>query len=133
MIFVGLIRPLKDPFENKMEMINEASTLVFLYHLFCFLPGIMDPNGRQFIGYSLFISTLASISFNLGIIFGTSLIITFKNIKIKYIQMANKHQAEEERIKREKNKLIELVSKREDDNYQKAILMLKSSPMSPAL
>jgi len=83
---IGLLKPYKLPFFNKLELMNEFTVLVINYHFLCFTDFVSDLPTRIVVGFSLITATGYVIVANIGIILVDSLTQAYKRIKWRYIR-----------------------------------------------
>ena len=65
LILVGYTHPFTLKRHNYSEMVNEVSTLLIMYHTFCFTDWIPDPVLQYNIGFSCLVFNFANLGFNL--------------------------------------------------------------------
>ena len=51
-IYLSVCRPLETSFANKMEIMNEATTIALTYCLMCFTQFVADPETRNLVGFA---------------------------------------------------------------------------------
>jgi len=86
MITIGLLRPFKLPFLNKMELMNEFTVLIINYHFLCFTAFVPDVPTRIIVGYSIISITGYVLVVNIGIVLVQTVVQTYKKLQ--------KHKAE---------------------------------------
>ncbi len=102
MYCIGLIRPFQTRSQVYLELFNEFSALVLLYHLWCFTDLQPDVDTRELIGASMIYTTCASFGLNLVII-GLNIVKTFTTkVKLRYLRYKKIKKWEEEKPEREK-------------------------------
>ena len=50
-MYLSQFHPLETPFANKMELMNEATTILLTYCLMCFTQFLGDPTSRDMVGF----------------------------------------------------------------------------------
>ena len=86
LIATGLIRPYKVKKLNTIDMVNEATALMVIYHLFCFSDFVLDGPARNTMGTSMVLLTVLSLVFNLGGMAYCSLRDSCRRAQLKYIK-----------------------------------------------
>ena len=84
---VAYIKPFRDPINNKLEFLNEVSTLVVAYHLICLTDFLVDLDKKASVANSLILFTVGTILLNLTMVIGSSLIKMYQRAKWKQIQL----------------------------------------------
>ena len=64
-IFIGIVKPMKDSSHNRREIFNEAMTIMLYYHVFCFTDFVRDPYMRYNLGYTCLFFNLVHLLANL--------------------------------------------------------------------
>jgi hypothetical protein len=84
---VGLIEPFIQIQTNRLELINEAFTLLINYHLICFTDFVADPSMRKLVGLSLIYTSLSNILINLGLIVAFASLLGARKLKMAYLKL----------------------------------------------
>jgi hypothetical protein len=88
-VYVGLVKPYKEPLLNKLELFNEVSTLIISYHLFLFTDYLTDVTLQYQLGYALIVFTCFNVFINILTIF-IQAFTTLKNTFTKLRSKCNK-------------------------------------------
>ena len=83
-IFIGLIKPMKNLSQNNREIFNEVITIMLYYHVFCFTDFIIDPTIRFNLGYTCLFFNFVHLSFNLYHIMDETYQNARMSLKIRY-------------------------------------------------
>jgi len=83
MLYSGYFRPFELPQTNRIELMNEACTLLCTYSLITFSDFVPEAEVRYNCGWVLVVFVLMQILLNLGIIIGSSLIEVIRRCKLR--------------------------------------------------
>ncbi len=84
---VGLVEPFTQIQTNRLELINEAFTLLINYHLICFTDFVADPFMRKLVGLALIYTSLTNIVINLGLIVVFASKLGARKLKMGYLKL----------------------------------------------
>ena len=85
-IFIGIVKPMKDSSINRREIFNEALTIILYYHVFCFTDFVRDPYIKFNLGYTCLFFNLVHLLVNLYYITRESYQRARISLKIRYMQ-----------------------------------------------
>ena len=106
LIATGLIRPYKLKKLNTIDIVNEATALMVIYHLFCFSDFVLDGPARNTMGTSLVSLVVLSLFFNLGGMAFCALRDSLKKFKLLYIK--------NQKIKAHKKEIADFLEKKKE-------------------
>ena len=87
-ILIGFIEPYKEKAHNTGELINEVTTVLIMYHIFCFTDWIPDANVKYDLGYSCLTFNFINLSFNVS----NLLIASIKQVRMAWRKGYIKHK-----------------------------------------
>ena len=107
-IFVGLIKPMKDQSHNQKEMFNELLTIMIYYHIFCFTDFVADADTKDtFVGITMVGLTFVNMGVNLIPLTFQSLNLVLSKARKRYIKI--KHLRKKRVYKQRKLKKERLI------------------------
>lgn len=68
MVVLGVVEPLKNRGENKLEIYNSFTILLLSYCLLSFTPYVLDADARYQVGFGMVILTVQNIVVNMVIV-----------------------------------------------------------------
>lgn len=80
-----------------LQLFNEFSTLVLIYHLMCFTDFVPDVDTREDIGTSLIYTTCLSLGVNFIFIGSQALTLMVTRLKLRYLRYRKIKKWEDER------------------------------------
>lgn len=83
-VCVGHLRPFESLTQVYIELYNEFSTLILVYHLMCFTNFVPDVDTREVVGSSMIYTTMFNLSVNLLIIAKSVGGHTFNKAKLRF-------------------------------------------------
>ena len=102
LFFVFLNRPFDEEITNRLDMFNEATTVVLLYMIYNFSDLIPDEENRYMVGYFFVAILFGNLSVHLTLI-GISI---FNDLRDKFKEWHVKCQKKKQKQKQEKSKRI---------------------------
>lgn len=106
-----------------IDMVNEATALMVIYHLFTFSDFVLDGRARNTMGFSMIGLTVLSMVFNLGGMAYCSISQSCYRAKLHYIRRENiaahkKSLAEFERKKQEIKAFVEVKIRKSKEAHE---------------
>ena len=92
-MLLALREPFKSSMRNKAEILEECSTMVTMYHIFCFTEFISDSLVKHGVGYSLIVSIVLHLFFFLGALAFFFMRRQIRILAILYYKRKSKKQA----------------------------------------
>ena len=86
LILIGYTHPFALKRHNYSEMMNEVSTLLIMYHIFCFTDWIPDPALQYNIGFSCLVFNFANLGLNLIQLIVCTLINLHSAVRIAFLK-----------------------------------------------
>ena len=85
-----------------MELYNEFSELILIYHLICFTDFVPNIDTRDVVGSSMVYSTGINLLVNLFVIFYSSLSNTLRKLKLKRLKYLQKKYIQKQNLNYQK-------------------------------
>lgn len=103
-IYLGHTSPFDSPFSTKMEIFNECTNILLIYHMMCFTDFVADPNRRYVIGYAVIVVVIGNIATHFFfLIRSTVRTVKMKLSKRKYMKSVENMKKIQKHQKEQKN------------------------------
>lgn len=99
-IYLGHKWPFDSPFSTKMEIFNECTNLILIYHMMMFTDWVYDPATRYVIGYGVISVVVGNISTHFSFLMRS----TVRSLKIS--QSKRKYKKAMKKIKKAEKEAI---------------------------
>ena len=92
--YIGFVKPWDNPFQNKLELFNEFSTMIIVYHLACFTDFYQDIEFRYHgLGNSFIYMTYFIIAINMIVLIANF----FHQLQVSYRRRVMRKRYESQR------------------------------------